>query len=66
MRNGNGNVERSLSDNKNTLTSERTNMTKETLEGLRGAKEYARSYDGARNINTCQEDHPIFIQSHLL
>ena len=52
MPNGNANVERSLSGNKNTLTSEQTNMTKETLEGLRRAKEYARSCSGARNINT--------------
>ena len=51
MPNGNANVERSLSDNKNTLTSEQTNMTKETSEGLRRAKEYARSYGGAHNIN---------------
>ena len=52
MPNGNANVERSLSDNKNTLTSERTSMTKGTLEGLRRAKEYARSCGGAYNMNT--------------
>ena len=52
MPNGNANVERSLSDNKNTLTSKRTNMTKKTLEGLKRAKEYARSCGGSHNINT--------------
>ena len=52
MHNGNANVERSISDNKNTLTSGQTNLTKETLEGLRRAKEYARSCGGTHNINT--------------
>ena len=38
--NGNVSVERSLSDNKNMLTSERTRLAKETMEGLRRAKEF--------------------------
>ena len=75
MPNGNANVEPSLSDNNNTLTSEWTNMTKETLERLKRAKEYARSCGGARNINTLPKgeffsrgtwEHPVCIQSHLL
>ena len=75
MPNGNANVEASLSDNKNTLTSEWTNMTKESLDGLKRAKEYARSCGGAHNINTLPKgelfsrgtwDHPVCIQSHLL
>ena len=52
MPNGNANVERSLSDNKNTLTSERTKMTKETLEGLRRMEEHAQSCGIVHNINT--------------
>ena len=56
MPSGKANVERSLSDNKNTLTSERTNMTKETLAGLRRAKEYTRSCGGAHNIKTLSRD----------
>ena len=50
--NGNANLERSLSDNKNTLTSERTKITKETLEGLRRMEEYAQSCGNVHNINT--------------
>ena len=52
MPNGNANVERSLSDDKNKLNSEWTNMTKESLEGLKKVKEYARSCGRAQNINT--------------
>ena len=48
----NANVERSLSDKKNTLTSERTKMTKETLEGLRRMEEYSQSCGGVHDINT--------------
>ena len=40
MPNGNANVERSSPDNKNTPTSEQTNMTKETLEGFKRVKKH--------------------------
>ena len=49
--NGNVSVERSLSDNKNMLTSERTRLAKETMERLRRAKEFARGCGGSHNIN---------------
>ena len=49
--NGNAIVERSLSDNTNMLTSERTRLAKETMEGLRRAKEFARGCGGSHNIN---------------
>ena len=39
LQNGNASVERSLSDNKNTLTKTRTNLRAETLVGLRRAKQ---------------------------
>ena len=52
LHNGNASVERSLSDNKNTLTSERTKLSDEALMGLRKAKEHARSCGGAHNVNT--------------
>ena len=49
--NGNASVERSLSDNKNMLTSERTRLAKETMEGLWLAKEFARGCGGSHYIN---------------
>ena len=49
--NGNASVERSLSDNKNMLTSERTRLAKETMEGMQCAKEFARGCGGSQNIN---------------
>lgn len=52
LHNGNAEVERSLSDNKNTLTAERTKLSDETLGSLRKAKEHARSYGGAHCVNT--------------
>ena len=52
LRNGNANVERSLSDNKNTLSSEWTKVSVETLGGLRGVEEHATSCSGAYNTNT--------------
>ena len=51
----NGNVERSLSDNKNSVTPERTNMSQETLMGLRRANVYARSCGGAHNVDTTRK-----------
>ena len=49
--NGNADVERSLSDNKNTLTAERTNLKEETLVALRRAKAYARDCGGAHKVD---------------
>ena len=42
LQNGNAAVERSVSDNKNTLTKERIGLLPETLIGLRRMKEFAR------------------------
>ena len=52
MQNRNAAVERSLSDNKNTLTAERVKLSDEALMGLRRMKEEARSVDGAHNVDT--------------
>ena len=53
--NGNANVERSLSDNKSTL---RTNklIWKKGLMALRRAKEYAWDHGGAHNVDTYRKD----------
>ena len=53
--NGNAGVERSLSDNKNTLTTERVKLKEETLTALRRAKEFARDIGGAHNVDTRQK-----------
>ena len=58
--NGNASVERSLSDNRNTLTPERTALTEESLIGLRRIKEYARSCGGADCVDTST---PEIVQS---
>ena len=50
--NENANVERSLSDNKNVLTSERTNIKEETLMVLRRAKTFTINCGGAQKVNT--------------
>ena len=50
--NGDAGAERSLPDNKNMLVSERTNLKPETIVGMRRAKEYARTFGGALNVNT--------------
>ena len=50
LQNGNASVERSLSDNKNTLTKTRTNLSAETLVGLRRAKQYAANEGGVHNV----------------
>lgn len=52
IQNGNADVERSLSDNKNTLTYERTKLSDDTLIGLRRMKDHARSCEGAQNVDT--------------
>ena len=46
LQNGNA-VERSLSDNKNTVTKERSLLGDSTIRGLRRGKEFARSIGGA-------------------
>ena len=53
--NGNASVERSLSDNKNTLTHERTKLKEETLVALRRSKEFARRRGGAHNVDTSRK-----------
>ena len=50
LHHGNSDVERSLSDNKNTCTKERTELNEETLVGLRRMKEHARNVGGAENV----------------
>ena len=49
LHHGNADVERSLSDNKNTCTKDRIHLNDDTLIGLRRMKEYARSAGGAHN-----------------
>ena len=51
LQNGNAAVERSLSDNKNTLTSERFNLLPESLVGLRRLKDHARKAGGAHCVS---------------
>ena len=43
-------MERSLSDNKNTVQNERDHLLEGTIIGLRRMKEYARSKGGAENV----------------
>ena len=43
LQNGNAAVERSLSDNKNTVTKDRSLLGDSTIQGLRRGKEFARS-----------------------
>ena len=50
IHNGNASCERSLSDNKNMLTAERTNLSEETM-GLRRAKEHCREMKWAHNVD---------------
>ena len=47
--NGNAAVERSLFDNKNTVTCERSKLMEETIVGLRLMKEYARKHSGVHD-----------------
>ena len=51
LHNWNANVERRFSDNKNTLSSEQTKLSAETLTGLRRANEHPKSC-GVHNVNT--------------
>ena len=50
LHHANSAVERSLSDNKNTVQTERNNMLEETTISLRRMKENARSKGGAENV----------------
>ena len=50
--NGNAGAERILSHNKNMPLSERTNLKPKTIVGMRRAKEYARTFGSAHNVNT--------------
>ena len=55
FQNANASVERSLSDNKNTVTSERLNLLPETIVALRLMKEHARKYGGAHLVPITDE-----------
>ena len=50
LENGNAAVERSLSDNKNTLTHKRSNPSAPTLIGLKRAKEHSKKEGGAHQV----------------
>ena len=50
FQNGNATVEWSLSDNKNSVTSERTDLMDKTIVGLRHMKEYGRKHGGAHKV----------------
>ena len=50
LQNGNAAVERSLSDNKNTLSKERTSLGDDTLKALRRGKEFCRRNGGSHNV----------------
>ena len=50
LHHGNSAVERSLSDNENTVTTDRTELLDETVISLRRMTEYARSKGSAHNI----------------
>lgn len=52
MANGNADVERSLSLNRNTLTDDRNRLSDGALIALRRAKEHATRCGGAHNVNT--------------
>ena len=56
IQNSNAGVERSLSDNKNIVTPERTHLSDDTVMGLRRLKEHARHLKGAHNINTLSKN----------
>ena len=43
---GNADVERSLSDNTNTVTDERTRLSELTINGLRLARDFVHAHDG--------------------
>ena len=49
-------MERSLSDNKNTVTAERSLLSDEAIIGLRRMKERARSSGGAHRVNTSRKE----------
>ena len=52
LQNSNVSVERSLSDNENTLRPERNNFSDESLMVLRRMKEHACKCTGAEHVNT--------------
>ena len=55
LQNGNSAVERSLSDNNNLVTGERTGIMHETIVGLRLIKQHARIAGGAHYVNITDE-----------
>lgn len=62
LQNGNSDVERSLSDNRNTLSAERTNLSDETLIGIRRLKEHARHNGGASNVEADSKEVILSVQ----
>ena len=48
------NVERSHSENNNTLRLERSSLSNESLMGLRQIKEHARKWTGAEDVDTSE------------
>ena len=52
LQNWNASLERSPSDNKNTLRPESNNLSDESLIGLRRMKEHAHKCTGAEHVNT--------------
>lgn len=53
---GNSDVERSLSDNKNTVTPERTSLSGETINGVRRAKDFVNKTAGSvHNVTVSKE-----------
>ena len=53
--NGNAAVEKSLSDNKNTVTCERSKLMEETIVGQRLLKEYVHKQGGAHSVPISEE-----------
>jgi len=56
IQHGNAECERSLSDNKNTLSPDRVGLGPNTLMGLRRMKEHARSVGGAHMVHTTSKE----------
>ena len=69
IQHGNAECERSLSNNKNTLSPDRLLLGPETLMGLRRMKDYARSAGGAHMVQTTSkkmlQSVKIFHQRYL-
>ena len=64
LQNGNAAVERSLSDNKNTVTKDRSLLGDSTIRGLRRGKEFARSIGGAHMTSITPAMRAAVITAH--